>query len=129
MVSLTYLAQKCEFKVFIFLLDVTEIAQNNTLFVWKTFKLQSWKIKLEKWHKPSRRSEITRFYTGKNSKFTGSFSWDCLCPLIFWCCFWSPYFFSCPFCGRPCKTSIICISCWSRWFISTNPKTVRSSLI
>ena len=36
MVSLTYLPQKQEFKVFIFLLDETEIAQNNSLFVWKT---------------------------------------------------------------------------------------------
>ena len=36
MFSLTYLPQKHEFKVFIFLLDETEIAQNNSLFVWKT---------------------------------------------------------------------------------------------
>ena len=33
---LTYLPQKHEFKVFIFLLDETEMAQNNSLFVWKT---------------------------------------------------------------------------------------------
>ena len=32
---LTYLPQKHEFKVFIFLLDETEMAQNNSLFVWK----------------------------------------------------------------------------------------------
>ena len=36
MVSLTYLPQKHKFKVFIFLLDETEMAQNNSLFVWKT---------------------------------------------------------------------------------------------
>ena len=36
MVSLTCLPQKHEFKVFIFLLDETEMAQNNSLFVWKT---------------------------------------------------------------------------------------------
>ena len=36
MVSLTYLPQKYRFKVFIFLLDETEMAQNNSLFVWKT---------------------------------------------------------------------------------------------
>ena len=36
MVSFTYLPQKHEFKVFIFLLDETDIAQNNSLFVWKT---------------------------------------------------------------------------------------------
>ena len=36
MVSLTYFPQKHEFKVFIFLLDETGRAQNNSLFVWKT---------------------------------------------------------------------------------------------
>ena len=36
MLSLTYLPQKHEFKVFIFLLDKTEMAQNNPVFVWKT---------------------------------------------------------------------------------------------
>ena len=36
MVSLTYLPQKHKFKVFIFLLGETEMAQNNSLFVWKT---------------------------------------------------------------------------------------------
>ena len=36
MFSLTYLPQKYEFKVFLFLLGETEMAQNNSLFVWKT---------------------------------------------------------------------------------------------
>ena len=36
MFSLTCLPQKHELKVFIFLLDETEMAQNNSLFVWKT---------------------------------------------------------------------------------------------
>ena len=36
MFSLTSLPQKYEFKAFIFLLDETEMAQNNLLFVWKT---------------------------------------------------------------------------------------------
>ena len=36
MVSLTYLTQKHEFKFFIFLLEETEMAQSNSLFVWKT---------------------------------------------------------------------------------------------
>ena len=36
MVSLTYLPQKYEFKVFIFLSDKTEMAQSNSLFIWKT---------------------------------------------------------------------------------------------
>ena len=44
-----------------------------------------------------------------------------------WCCSWSPNFFNRPFCGRPCcKTRVICISCWSRWFTST---TLRSLLL
>ena len=36
MVSVTYSPQEHEFKVFIFLLDEIEMAQNNSLFVWKT---------------------------------------------------------------------------------------------
>ena len=36
MFSLTYLPQKHKFKVFIFLLEETEMDQNNSLFVWKT---------------------------------------------------------------------------------------------
>ena len=36
MVSLTYVPQKHDFKVFIFLLDKNEMAQNNSLFVWET---------------------------------------------------------------------------------------------
>ena len=35
MFSLTYLPQKHELKVFIFLLDETEMAQNDSFFVWK----------------------------------------------------------------------------------------------
>ena len=38
MVSLTYFPQKHEFKVFIFLLEETEMAQNNSVFVWKISK-------------------------------------------------------------------------------------------
>ena len=57
----------------------------------------------------------------------GSFSWGCFMQhrlqWFLWCCFWSPYFFNRSFYGRPCcETSIICISCWSRWFTSTNLK-------
>ena len=41
----------------------------------ENFKLQLWKTKLEKRQEPSNKFEITGFYTGKNSKLTGSFSW------------------------------------------------------
>ena len=52
-------------------------------------------IKLEKWYEPSNKSAITGFCTGKNSKFTGSFSWGCFMfyAWFLWCCFWSPFFF------------------------------------
>ena len=46
----------------------------------ENFKLQSLKIKIEKLHEPRDKSEINGFYTGKNSKFNGSFPevvlWD-----------------------------------------------------
>ena len=69
---------------------------------------------IEKWYELSNKSEITGFCTGKNSKFTWSFSWGCFMwhrlSWFLWCCFWSPYFFNCPFCGRLCcETKIICI--------------------
>ena len=41
MFSLTHFHQKHEFKVFICLLDETEMAQNNSLFVWKTSNYSS----------------------------------------------------------------------------------------
>ena len=132
MFSLTYLPQNHEFKVFIFLLGETEMAQNNSLFVWKTSNYSpNLKIKLEKWHEPSNKSETTGFYTEKNSKITRSFSWGSFMrhrlQWFLWCCFWSSYFFNRPSCGRPCcETSIICISCWSRWFTNTNPKKLTA---
>ena len=43
----------------------------------ENFKLQSWKIKLETWHETTNKSEITGYYTAKNSKIIGSFSWGC----------------------------------------------------
>ena len=49
----------------------------------ENFKLWSWKIKLENWHEPSNKSEITGFYTGKNSRFTGSFLEVLLCDRDF----------------------------------------------
>ena len=49
----------------------------------ENFKLQLWKTKLEKRQEPSNKFEITGFYTGKNSKLTGSFSWGFLCDTDF----------------------------------------------
>ena len=63
----------------------------------ENFKLQSWKIKIEKYHEPSNKFEFM-FYMEKNSKCTGSFFWGCFMrhrlPYFLWCCFWSPYFFN-----------------------------------
>ena len=97
----------------------------------KNFKLQSWKIKLEKWYEPSNKSEITGFYMGKSSKFPPSFSWDCFMrhrlQWFLWCYVWSPYFFYRTFCDRPCLYQLLK---QIRWFTSTNPKklTAFSSL-
>ena len=105
MFSLTYLPQRTISKSLYFFWTRLKSLKKLT-FCLENFKLQSWKIKLEKWHEPRNKSEITGFYMGKNSKFTGSFSWGCFMrhrlQWFLWCCFWSPYFFNRPFCGRPC---------------------------
>ena len=46
MFSLAYLPQKHKFKVFIFLLDETEMAQNDSFFVWKTSNYSRGRSKL-----------------------------------------------------------------------------------
>ena len=126
MFSLTHLPQKRNFKVSIFLLDEIEMAQNNSLFVWKTSNYSRGRSNLRSDMNQVTNLKSLRYTPGKNRKSTGSFSWGCFMrhrlQWFLWRCFWSPYFFNRPFCGRPyCKTSIICISCWSRWFSSTNP--------
>ena len=126
MFSLTYLPQKHEFKVFIFLLDETEMAQNNSLFVWKTSNYSRGRSNLRNDMKQVKTLESLDFTRERIANFTGSFSWGCFMrhrlQWFLWCCFLSSYVFSRPFCGRPCcKTSIICIRCWSRWFSSTSP--------
>ena len=49
----------------------------------ENFKLQSWKIKLETWHEPSNKSEITGFYTWKNSNLLRVFPEVVLCDIDF----------------------------------------------
>ena len=46
--------------------------QLSFCFCLENFKRQSWKNKLENWHEPSNKSEITAPYMEKNNKFTGS---------------------------------------------------------
>ena len=95
MVSLTYLPQKHEFNVFIFVLDETEMTQNNWLFVWKTSNYSRGRSNL--------RNDMNQVTNLKSlgfrreriaSKFTGSFSWGCFMrhrlQWFLWCCFWSP---------------------------------------
>ena len=125
MVSLTYFPQKHDFKVFIFLLDETEITQNNPLFVWKTSNYSRWRSNLRNDMNQVTNLKSLGFTRERIANLLGVFPEVVLCRLhwFLWCCFRSPYFFNRLFCGRPCcKTSIICISCWSRLFPSTNPK-------
>ena len=63
MVSLTYLPQKHEFKVFIFLLDENEMAKNNSLFVWKTLNYSRERSNL--------RNEMNQVTNLKSLSFTG----------------------------------------------------------
>ena len=135
MVSLTYFPQKHEFKVFIFLLDETGMAQNNSLFLWKTSNYNRGRSNLRNGMNQETNLQPLGFTQERVSKFTRGFSWGSFIhqrlPWFSWCSFWPPYFFSRPFCGRPyCKTSIICIRRWSRWFPSTKPRklTIFSSL-
>ena len=48
------------------------MAQGNSVFCSENFKQQPWKAKLENWHEPSNKSEVTGFYMEKSSKVTGS---------------------------------------------------------
>ena len=96
-------------------------------------KLQTADLEDQTWEVTwtSSNSEITAFYTGKNSKITGSFSWGRIIRYrlqrFLWCCFWFQYFFNRLFYDRPCcKTSIFCICCWSRWFTSAIPKNLTA---
>ena len=58
--------------LFIFLLDETEMAQNKNGS--ENFKRQSRKTKLEDWHEPSNKSEITGFYMERIANLL----WVCL---------------------------------------------------
>ena len=100
------------------------------IFCLENFKLQSWKIKIKKWHEPSSKSEITEFYMRKNSKFTGSFSWGCLCNIDF-CGFsdiaFDPHISSIiHFVVDHLAKLVLLVCCWSRWFTSTNPKNLTA---
>ena len=131
MVSLTYLSQKYEFKVFIFLSDKTEMAQSNSLFIWKTSNYSCGRSNLRNDPIQVTNLKSLGFTRERIANLLGGFSWCCFMrhrlQWFLWCCFLSPYFFNRLFCGRLCcKTTIICISCWSRWFTNTNPKRLTA---
>ena len=71
---LTYLPQKHEFKVFIFLLDETKMAQNNSLFVWKTSNYSHGRSNLRNDMKQVTNLKSLGFTWGRIAKITGNFS-------------------------------------------------------
>ena len=116
MFSLTYLPQKHEFKVFIFLLDETEMAQNNSLFVWKTSNYSRGRSNLRNDINQVTNLKSLLFTRERIAKLLGVFPESFLCDIEFRGFFdvaFDPHISSIvPFCGRPFrKTSIICISC------------------
>ena len=115
------MSSKCEL-----LLDVLKLFEKLQTTV-------SWKIKPEiKWHQPSNKFEITWFYMGKNSKFTGSFSWGFfMWHKLQWflrCCLWSPYFFNHLCCGSVLQNLCI-ISIYVSVAAALPPPTLGNSLL
>ena len=83
MFSLTYLHQKHEFKVFIFLLDKTEMAQNNSLFVWKTSNYNRGRSNLRNDMKQVTSLKSLGFTWERIAKLLGVFSELVLCNINF----------------------------------------------
>ena len=83
MFSLTYLPQKHEFKVFIFLLDETEMAQNNSLFVWKTSNYSRGRSNLRNDMKQVTNLKSLGFTRERIAKLLGVFPEVVLCDIDF----------------------------------------------
>ena len=83
MFSLTYLPQKHEFKVFIFLFDETEMAQNNSLFVWKTSNYSRGRSNLRNDMKQVTNLKSLGFTREKIAKLLGVFPEVVLCDIDF----------------------------------------------
>ena len=62
--------------------------------------------KLENWHEPSSKSEITGFYMGNIANLLGDST-----------LFLSPCFCNCLFCGRRFFKTSVCISCCRSWWL------------
>ena len=108
------------------------MAQNNSLFVRKTSNYSRGRLNLRNDMNQVTNLKSLGFTRERITNLLGGFPEVVLCDIdrlqwFLWCCFWCPYFFNRPFCGRTCcKTSIICISYWSRWFTNTNPKKLTA---
>ena len=83
MFSLTYLPQKDEFKVFIFLLDESEMAQNNQLFVWKTSNYSRGKSNLRTDLNQVRNLKSLGFTQERMANLMGVFPEVVLCDIDF----------------------------------------------
>ena len=83
MVSLTYLPQKHELKVFTFLLDETEMAQNNSLFVWKTSNCSRGRSNLGNDMKQVTNLKSLSFTWERIAKLLGVFPEVVLCDIDF----------------------------------------------
>ena len=83
MVSLTYLPQKQEFKAFIFLLDETEMAQNNSLFVWKTSNYSRGRSNLRNDMKQVKNLKSLGFTRERIANLLGVFPEVVLCDIDF----------------------------------------------
>ena len=99
--------------LFIFLLDETEMGQNNSVFGFVR------KTSNDSCGKPNLRNDMNQVTNLKSLVF----SWKKIAYLLgFSTSFWSLCFWKRPFCGRRCYKTSVCISCCrSRWFTYTNP--------
>ena len=83
MFSLTYLPQKHEFKVFILFLEETELAQNNSLFVWKTSNYSCGRSNLRNDMKQVTNLKSLGFTWERIAKLLGFFPEVVLCDIDF----------------------------------------------
>ena len=83
MFSLTYLPQNHKFKAFIFLLDETEMAQNNSLFVWKTSNYSRGRSNLRNNMKQVTNMKSLGFTRERIAKLLGVFPEVALCDIDF----------------------------------------------
>ena len=100
------------------------MAQKNSFFVWKTSNYSRGRSNLRNNMNQVTNLELLGLTRERIANLLGVFPEVVLCDIDFRGFFDVAFD---PICGRPCcKTSIICISCRSRWFTSTNPKKLTA---